>query len=263
MKKTIIKAPEDIKKSTSDDIRRYLHDALKATFVFEDTWIYSLDYEEKEGKTFFYFEAEYYSKGYYCITWGIEYKLDGVNVTFVGDMFEVKRETVYTPVKNDIPAVITDDDPFVEDGSLFKSLKKAISRIIGNSNKELPVIKQFYDEEMIAIETMYCPPNVEDGHGELMDSETIYKMVDSCNNAIKEGRLSGGLFHEENINDIEIIKAWVNECDCMIGDTEVPEGLPIVKVQFHDSDLWQMRKDGVLKGLSIGAKGGREEVNDE
>ena len=91
-----------------------------------------------------------------------------------------------------------------------------------------------------------------------MDSETIHKMVDSANEAITKGTLSGGLFHKENSKDIEIVKAWVNECPCVIGETEVPEGQPIVKVKFHNTELWEMRKDGRLKGLSIGGKGKRE-----
>jgi len=270
MEQIIIKSPSvDIMKATSDDIRRYLYDALKANYIFENGWLYGVDYEEKEGKTLVYFTVEYYDQGYYDITYGLEYKLDKVMVTFIGEMFEVKRETVYTPVKPENKVVAISDDgtnPFEEDGNIFLSLVKSLKSVFitkEDAKKELPVIKQFNDDEMIAIEPMYTLPNVEDGHGESMDSETIYKMVESCNKAIADGRLSGGLFHSENVQEIEILKSWVNECDCIIGETEVPEGLPIVKVQFHDEELWDMRKNGILKGLSIGAKGERVEVKDD
>ena len=272
MKQKTIKSPStDIMKATSDDVKRYLYDALKANYVFEDGHVCGVDYDAE----YLYFVAEYYNQGYYEITYRLSYTLTGVMVTFNGELEEVKRETVYTPIKSKEKVVAISDDgtnPFEEDGNIFRSIDKKISsaiqkafdKIAGKKElPELPVIKQFNDDEMIAIEVMYAPPNVEDGHGECMDSETIHKMVESCNKAISEGRLSGGLFHSENISEIEILKAWVNECDCIIGETTVPEGLPIVKVQFHDEGLWELRKSGKLRGLSIGAMGERVKIEDE
>lgn len=147
----------------------------------------------------------------------------------------------------------------VEDNELIevkilKGMKDLLKEYFGYKKTEIPVIKQFNEEEQIAIEPMYCGPMQVDGHGEYMTEETIRGMVDSANDAIEKGKLSGGVFHKENLDEIEILKAWVNECDCIIGDTEVPEGQPIVKVKFHDTDLWNLRKEGKLRGLSIGGK---------
>ncbi len=262
MNKIKIKKPNnEVMKSTADDVRNYLHDALKVNYVFEDGWLYGVDYDQN----YVYFTIEYYYQGYYDITYRLSYKLTGVTVTFDGEMEVVKKETVYTPVKpENSPNVVSDDgtDPFEEDGNIFRSMRNLFKEFLKpeKSKKEIPVIKQFDDEAMIAIEALYCAPDVADGHNEAMSLETIEGMVESCNKAIEDGRLSGGLFHNENTEDIEIIKAWVNPCDCIIGETEIPEGQPIVEVQFHNEDLWKMRKDGELKGLSIGA---RKVVEDE
>lgn len=180
--------------------------------------------------------------------------MDGVNVTLNGEREAVARETVYTPKKED-----------TVEKSLTETVKGILHDFFGkkefnpdtDQGVEVPIIKQFVDEEMVAIEPLYCPPNVADGHGEGMNEEDIRKMVDSANGAIERGDLSAGLFHAKNTDKIEILKTWVNECDCVIGGTTVVEGQPIAKVKFHDSKLWEMRKSGDLGGLTIGAKGKR------
>lgn len=127
-----------------------------------------------------------------------------------------------------------------------------------NSNtEEIPsqVIKQnkFDEEKMQVIEVMYCPPEHDDLHGERMSELEIRKMVDNFNDNISN--VSGNLGHLKNTDKFKPVKAWVNEVDCYIGDEFVVEGTPLVKIQFYDADLYQARKDGVLKGLSIGALG--------
>lgn len=119
----------------------------------------------------------------------------------------------------------------------------------------LQVIKhnKFADEQMQVIEVMYCPPEYDDLHGERMSDLEIRKMVDNFNDNI--ANVSGNLGHMKNTDKFKPVKAWVNEVDCYIGDELVVEGTPLVKIQFYDAELYQARKDGVLKGLSIGAMG--------
>ena len=122
-----------------------------------------------------------------------------------------------------------------------------------DKNKTIPVIKQLEDEQMIAIEPMYCAPDVADAHQEAMTEIEIRKMVENFNKNID--KISGNIGHVVNTDGVKPVKAWVNECDCYIGDTFVPEGQPIVKMQFSDPTLWEKRKSGLLMGVSIGARG--------
>lgn len=122
-------------------------------------------------------------------------------------------------------------------------------------NTPAQVIKQnkFDEEKMQVIEVMYCPPEYDDLHGERMSDLEIRKMVDNFNQNISN--VSGNLGHLKNTDKFKPVKAWVNEVDCYIGDEFVVEGTPLVKIQFYDQELYQARKDGILKGLSIGAMG--------
>lgn len=123
------------------------------------------------------------------------------------------------------------------------------------SQKPETLVKQnkFDEEKMQVIEVLYCPPEEDDLHGERMSDLEIRKMVDNFNENITN--ISGNLGHIKNTDKFSPIKAWVNEVDCYIGDELVVEGTPLVKIQFNDPELYQARKDGVLKGLSIGAMG--------
>jgi len=239
---------EKIEKATVDDIQGYIRDAIKLEWKFDNGYLCNVTYDDQYA----YFVVEYYDDGYFDITYRVAYSLDGVNISLADTLEEVKKETTYIPIKQE-----------EVDKGLSSKIVKILHEYFGDksispSKEGIPIIKQLDDEEMIAIEPMYCLPGVADGHGEGMDLDTIQKMVKSANEAIERGTLSGGLFHKENNEDIEIQKCWINECPCIIGETEVPEGQPIVKVKFHDAELWDLRKTGVLKGLSIGGKGKRE-----
>lgn len=117
------------------------------------------------------------------------------------------------------------------------------------------IIKQFDKVSMIAIEPLYINVGESDAHGDGMSLEEIRKMVANFNDNIDN--ISGNIHHIQMTQGFKPVKAWVNETECIIGDTVVPEGQPIVKVQFFDADLWQARITGELRGVSIGAKGQR------
>lgn len=127
----------------------------------------------------------------------------------------------------------------------FHTLKKGKDSLIE--------ITKFNEEQMIAIEPLYCKPMDSDAHDQGMTEEEIRKMVDNINTNIH--KISGNIGHVFNTDGFYFVKAWVNECECMIGSEFVPEGQPIIKVQFTDETLWSMRKTGQLQGLSIGALG--------
>lgn len=142
-------------------------------------------------------------------------------------------------------------DSSMEKG-FIEGLTSLITKYFGGNNT-LQEIKKFNEEEMIAIEPLYCKPMEADLHEEGMTEEEIRKMVEDINKNID--KISGNIGHAFNTDGFYFVKAWVNECDCMIGSEFVPEGQPIIKVQFVDEKLWDLRKSGKLQGLSIGALG--------
>lgn len=148
--------------------------------------------------------------------------------------------------------------------SLLEGFTALIQKHFGQTNQQLTQINKFNEEQMIAIEPLYCKPLESDAHDQGMTEEEIRKMVDNINQNID--KISGNIGHVFNTDGFYFVKAWVNECDCMIGTEFVPEGQPIIKVQFTDETLWDMRKTGQLQGLSIGALGtivDNPEVNEE
>ena len=144
---------------------------------------------------------------------------------------------------------------------LIKKIAVLLESSIGEISTSLPVIKQFNDEEMVAIEWLY-PVEQDDAHGERMSQEEVRKMIDSLNKSLKDGKLKFSINHSIYTDLWCIEKAWINECDCYIGETFIPEGWPLVKTRFFNKALWESRKSGALMGLSIGARAFREEVED-
>lgn len=142
---------------------------------------------------------------------------------------------------------------------LIKSLSTTLSDFLdthfGGTKKEtlIPIIKKFEDEKMEVVEVLYCLPDEADLHNEGMNEKEIRKMVNNFNDNID--KISGNIAHAVNTTAFKPIKAWVNECECMIGEEVVPEGMPLVKVKFFDKEMWNKRKDGTLQGVSMGARG--------
>ena len=166
-----------------------------------------------------------------------------------------RRIDGYTTCENNHKYLSTDS--VITKTTAESKIFKFLSKYFGGSedNSHLAVIKQFQEEEMIAVEPLYCLADEADAHKEGMTQETIRKMVDNFNTNIDN--ISGNISHVAMTDGFAPIKAWVNECECMIGDEYVPEGQPIVKVKFFNEVLWEARKAGELGGVSIGAKGKR------
>jgi len=148
--------------------------------------------------------------------------------------------------------------------SFIKSMSELFDKHFGGSTKEstLQTIKKFSEEEMISIEPLYCLPMEADAHDDGMTLAEIRKMVDNINKNIET--ITGNIGHVMDTEGFYFTKAWVNECECKFTETgeTIPEGQPIIKVQFVDKDLWEARKNGQLAGLSIGAVGKRIDNED-
>lgn len=241
-----------VTKALNGDTRNVLQQAVEWYYKDNDSyrWPWLLDFDEDKKEVYF------------------ELYTDGVYVSYVAD---------YTMNSNDTAAVLSDTaypvtrkstyERIPEESDVEKSLLAKFSLLIDKAvggtkqteavNKSLSVIKQFEDEQMVAIEKLYINPITEiDLAGDTMTLEDTRGMVASLNKAIdSEDGIQSGLFHKANADDVFTVeKAWVAETDCMIGETLIEEGQPLIKVQFHNDAAWGLRKSGELTGISIGAR---------
>jgi hypothetical protein len=243
----------EVEKATEGDKRNILDSSLRSSYKsspFYDSCSHSpwlLDYDD----TYAYFEVWTEGKGYK--TYRDTYTFNGTLATFGNSVEEVVRQTEYEVVSLEQDV----------ERSLSDKIISTIEKYFGGAKKSNQVIKQFDDEQMIAIEPLYIAAGEVDAVGDTYDLEDVYEMVTNFNKAIEEKTISSGLFHKSKTNSYTFIKAWVNECECTIGETLVKEGQPIVKVQFNNKIAWELRKSGELMGLSIGAKAVFEELENE
>lgn len=241
-----------LNKELYSNLRSAVNDAL------ERGWITEIDTDSNEA-IFEQWDSDHDCYNYFKQA----FNYDGQKAEFVGEPVEVV-------IKTSIEIVKSKEDRLVD-----KVLKAIASNFSGSAKVSVdkegaPVLKQLEDEQMIAIEPLYIAPDEIDGHGDTMSLEEIYKMVDSFNAANDSGSLLSNYDHEADAegnliatSDFKVLKAWVSECDCYIGEHFIPEGQPLVKTQFTDADKWAERKSGELKGVSIGAKATCIEVEDE
>ena len=124
-----------------------------------------------------------------------------------------------------------------------------------------PIIKAVNEELMQSVEVIYEPYEL-DAQNQWMRPETIRKACENFNINLEKGVVKPNLFHgkdsEGNYTSTEaftIEKSWINEVESVIGDQVVPEGTWICKLKWNDTDAWEKRKSGVLKGVSLGANG--------
>jgi len=227
----------NVDKATVNDKRRLLADAVTDGFIVD----FDLDTNEVFIEKFMGDKFKTFRHSFTMTDTKAEIEEEGT---------EVIRTTQFTEVEK------ANSEETIE-----SKLFKVIDKYFGGSNKNTKqVIKQFDEEEMIAIEPLYIAAGEVDGQGDTISLEDTHGMVDSLNKAIGDGRLQSGLFHKHKTESFTIEKAWVNETACTIGETEVPEGQPIVKVQFHNDEAWELRKTGDLTGLSIGARAIAEDL---
>ena len=226
-----------IQKTTNNDKRSLLQSALKSA---SDGYPYLSDFDD----TYVYFEVYDDGYKYYRST----YSLNDVKAEVSEDSQEVAKLTEYRVIEEDLKTE--------------KGLLNFIKKHFGGSTQEgqRTVLKQFQDEEMIAIEKLYIHPDDVDGVGDGISLEDTYDMVTSLNKAIDSGSLQHGLFHKHKTDAFTVVKAWVAETDCTIGETDIREGQPLIQVQFNNEAAWDLRKSGKLAGISIGAKATEIEV---
>jgi hypothetical protein len=138
---------------------------------------------------------------------------------------------------------------------LLQGFSEFLEKAFGESSKEQPT--EVLDEEMVSYEVVY-EPFVKDAHGEWMSDKTIEKAADNFNKNLESGVVKSNLFHLKDTEAFTIEKSWVQkELDVQVVQTGeiIKAGSWVVKIKYNDETLWNLKKQGVVGGVSIGAKG--------
>lgn len=240
-----------INKATLNDLREQLSRQLDAYIVdidLDNLYVIAEEGEFEDGK----YTTELCR---YSFTWE----------NGIATLDEASEVTV---VKNTDYTVITDEpeEDMVEESlskSIIKTIKSTILSVLKDSNTPslVPVRKGLQEEAMISIEPLYIAVGEVDGHGHTIESyEDMVDLVKSFNEANDAGTLQMSLFHTHKTNCFKIIKASVYDHDCYIDDVLIPALQPIAEVKYLNKQAWELRKSGLLSGLSIGAMAVLEEV---
>lgn len=131
-----------------------------------------------------------------------------------------------------------------------------LDKFFSKSADERNVIEEV-DEEMVSYEVVY-EPLVKDAHGEWMSEATIADACENFNKNLEKGVVNSNLFHLENTDAFTIESTWVQkELDVKVVQTGevIKAGTWIAKIKYHSEDLWNLKKAGVIGGVSIGGKG--------
>lgn len=141
----------------------------------------------------------------------------------------------------------------------FENVVNVLQKYFGSTEApdKTQVIKSSEQEEMVAYEVIY-EPNVKDAHGEWMSEDTILKACDNFNDNLIKGNVKPNLFHLANTDLFTIEKTWIQEeIDVKVEQTGeiIKAGTWVGKIKYHDEDLWNLKKAGIIQGVSIGARG--------
>lgn len=117
-------------------------------------------------------------------------------------------------------------------------------------------------EEMISYEVIY-EPEVKDRHGQWASKETLEKACENFNKNLKEGNVKSNFFHVKDTDHFTVEDSWIQkELDVLVEETgeKIKAGTWVAKLKYHNPELWELKKSGILGGVSIGAMA---EVNKE
>lgn len=113
------------------------------------------------------------------------------------------------------------------------------------------------DEEMVSYEIIY-EPFTKDAHGEWMSDKTIEKAMANFNENLAAGVVQPNLFHLKDTEAFTIESTWIQkELDVKVIQTDeiIKAGTWVAKIKYNDQQLWDLKKQGIVGGVSIGATG--------
>lgn len=138
---------------------------------------------------------------------------------------------------------------------LLEAFSEFLEKAVGSTTQEQK--PETLDEEMVSYEVIY-EPFTKDAHGEWMSDKTIEKAMENFNKNLEKGIVQPNLFHLKNTEAFTIESTWIQkELDVKVIQTDevIKAGTWVAKLKYNDADLWQLKKSGVVGGVSIGAVG--------
>lgn len=138
---------------------------------------------------------------------------------------------------------------------IAEAVSGALMKCFGEVQGEVP--KDVVTEEMVSYEVIY-EPLVKDAHGEWMSEETLATACENFNHNLAAGIVQSNLFHLQDTQTFTIEDTWIQkEFDIVVEATgeKIKAGAWVCKIKYHDEDLWEMKKSGVIGGVSIGGRG--------
>ena len=138
---------------------------------------------------------------------------------------------------------------------LLEAFSEFLEKAVGSTVQEQK--SETLDEEMVSYEVIY-EPFTKDAHGEWMSDKTIEKAMENFNKNLEKGIVQPNLFHLKNTEAFTIESTWIQkELDVKVIQTDeiIKAGTWVAKLKYNDADLWQLKKSGVVGGVSIGAVG--------
>ena len=82
--------------------------------------------------------------------------------------------------------------------------------------------------------------------------------MENFNKNLQAGVVQPNLFHLKDTEAFTIESTWIQkELDVKVIQTDevIKAGTWVAKLKYNDADLWQLKKSGVVGGVSIGAVG--------
>lgn len=138
---------------------------------------------------------------------------------------------------------------------LLEAFSEFLEKAVGSTVQEQK--PETLDEEMVSYEVIY-EPFTKDAHGEWMSDKTIEKAMENFNKNLEKGVVQPNLFHLKDTEAFTIESTWIQkELDVKVIQTDeiIKAGTWVAKIRYNDADLWQLKKSGVVGGVSIGAVG--------
>lgn len=179
---------------------------------------------------------------------------------FRGNKVQIPEEDL-PAVKRKVKAAYKKFHPDLELPDILKASEMVdmftsfIEKFFGSSAKE--DVTETFDEEMVSYEVIY-EPFTKDAHGEWMTDKTIEKACENFNKNLEAGIVKANLFHLKETDAFTIEKSWIQkELDVQVVQTGemIKAGTWVAKIKYNDENLWNLKKAGVVAGVSIGAKG--------
>ena len=146
---------------------------------------------------------------------------------------------------------------------LLEAFSEFLEKAVGSTVQEQK--SETLDEEMVSYEVIY-EPFTKDAHGEWMSDKTIEKAMENFNKNLEKGVVQPNLFHLKDTEAFTIESTWIQkELDVKVIQTDeiIKAGTWVAKIRYNDADLWQLKKSGVVGGVSIGAVGTINQITGE